>query len=316
MNTRRYAAIDIGTVTCRMLVADVDEQGIHTLDREYGITNLGVGVDATKRLDPQAIARVEAQIRTYLAKLDEYRMEAQPDIPIIAMATSAARDASNADEFTARLRALGIELAVIPGEREAGLSFAGATAAFPGEMVMVTDVGGGSTELIVGRSGEEPLMIHSFNIGCRRVTERFFRSDPPAADEIAAADAWMRAEFQPYFDEMTRRGIVLDRLVAVAGTATSVVSMMKEMAVYRSEEVHGSPVTKAQLAAMRDRMAGMTVEQRRQVVGLDPNRAPVIAAGMFILDTVVDLAGTDGYTTSEADILEGIVMDADRENSR
>lgn len=312
MQTRRFAAIDIGTVTSRMLVADVDDTGIHTLDREYGITNLGEGVDATGMLKPEAIDRVEAKIREYLDTLKTFKTPEHPEIPIIAMATSASRDASNADKFVGRLRSLGIELTVIPGEREAGLSFAGATAAFPGETLMVVDVGGGSSELVVGKAGEEPLMVHSFNIGCRRVTERFFHSDPPMADEVAAADSWMRAEFQWYFDEMRERGIVLDRMVAVAGTATSVVSMHKEMAVYDSSQVHGAPVSKAVLAEMRDRMLGMTVEQRRHIVGLDPDRAPVIAAGMVILCAIVDLAGTDGYTTSEADILDGIVMDAAR----
>ncbi|MDO4891435.1 MAG: hypothetical protein Q3963_08720, partial [Coriobacteriaceae bacterium] len=210
MQTRRFAAIDIGTVTSRMLVADVDDAGIHTLDREYGITNLGEGVDATGMLKPEAIDRVEAKIREYLDTLESFKTPEFPEIPIIAMATSASRDASNADEFVGRLRSLGIELTVIPGEREAGLSFAGATAAFPGETLMVVDVGGGSSELVVGKAGEEPLMVHSFNIGCRRVTERFFHSDPPTAAEVAAADSWMRAEFQWYFDEMRKRGIVLD----------------------------------------------------------------------------------------------------------
>ena len=312
MQTRRYAAIDIGTVTSRMLVADVDDNGIHTLDREYGITNLGEGVDATGMLKPEAIDRVEAKIREYLETLESFKTPEHPEIPIIAMATSASRDASNADEFVERLRGLGIELTVIPGEREAGLSFAGATAAFPGETLMVVDVGGGSSELVVGRAGEEPLMVHSFNIGCRRVTERFFHSDPPTSTEVAAANDWMRAEFQWYFDEMRERGIVLDRMVAVAGTATSVVSMYKSMAVYDSSKVHGAPVSKSMLAEVRDQMLEKTVEQRRHVVGLDPDRAPVIAAGMVILCAIVDLAGTDGYTTSEADILDGIVMDAAR----
>lgn len=312
MQTKRFAAIDIGTVTCRMLVSDVDERGITALDREYGIVNLGEGVDSSGALKPEAIDRVEAKIREYLATLDGFRTAEQPEIPIIAMATSASRDASNADEFVARLRALGIELTVIPGEREASLSFAGATAAFPGETLLVVDVGGGSTELIVGQAGEEPLMVHSFNIGCRRVTERFFHTDPPTPDEVAQADEWMRAQFAEYFAELDRRGIVLNRMVAVAGTATSVVSMEKAMEVYDSSRVHGAPVTKATLDAMRDRLLAMTTEQRRHIVGLDPDRAPVIAAGLLILEAVVDFAGTDGYTTSEADILEGIVMDAAR----
>lgn len=310
MQTKRFAAIDIGTVTCRMLVADVDDRGITTLDREYGIVNLGEGVDATGALKPEAIDRVEAKVREYLATLEGFRTPEQPEIPIVAMATSASRDASNAEEFVERLRALGIELTVIPGEREASLSFAGATAAFPGETLLVVDVGGGSTELIVGRAAEEPLMVHSFNIGCRRVTERFFHTDPPTADEVAAADAWMRPQFGEYFAQMAERGIAIDRMVAVAGTATSIVSIQEAMEVYDSSRVHGSPVTKATLDAVRDRMLSLTVEQRRHVVGLDPDRAPVIAAGTVILEAVVELAGTDGYTTSEADILEGIIMDA------
>ena len=312
MQTKRYAAIDIGTVTCRMLVAEVGPDGITALDREYGIVNLGEGVDATGALKPEAIDRVEAKVREYLETLKGFQTPEQPEIPIIAMATSASRDASNAGEFVERLRALGVELTVIPGEREAALSFAGATAVFPGETLLVVDVGGGSTELIVGRAGEDPLMVRSFNIGCRRVTERFFQADPPAGEEVAEADAWMRAQFKEYFDEAAARGIAIDRMVAVAGTATSVVSIHKEMAVYDSSQVHGFPVTKAVLDGIRDRLLAMTVEQRRHIVGLDPDRAPVIAAGMVILEAVVELAGTDGYTTSEADILEGIVMDAAR----
>ena len=312
MNTCRYAAIDIGTVTCRMLVADVSDAGLTVLHRAYGITNLGEDVDATGMLKPAAIDRVEAKMREYLAELDTFCTPDFPEIPIIAMATSASRDASNAGEFVARLAALGIELTVIPGEREAALTFAGAAAAFPGETIMVVDVGGGSTEVVVGRSGEEPYMAHSFNIGCRRVTERFFHADPPASDEVAAANAWMCEQFQPYFDELAQRGIVLDRLVAVAGTATSIVSIDKAMAVYDSSQVHGTPVSRATLQAVRDRMLGMTVEERRHVVGLDPDRAPVIAAGTLILDAIVGIAGTDGYTTSESDILEGIVLDASK----
>lgn len=312
MESKRYAAIDIGTVTCRMLVADVADGRVTALDREYGITNLGEGVDATGALKPEAIERVTRQVEKYLDTLDTFRTAEQPDIPIIAMATSASRDASNASDFVERLRQLGIELTVIPGEREAGLSFAGATAAFPNETLLVVDVGGGSTELIVGRAGEEPQMVHSFNIGCRRVTERFFHSDPVAASEIAEADAWMRPQFATYFDEMAARGITVDRIVAVAGTATSIVSINLAMTEYDSSRVHGTQVPKATLDAVRDRLAAMTLEERRHVAGLDPQRAPVIVAGAIILEAVVELAGTDGYTVSEADILEGIVLDASK----
>lgn len=306
----RYAAIDIGTVTSRMLVAEVEDGQVRALERKYAITNLGEGVDASGALKPEAIDRTVAKVAEYLQALEAFKTAEQPEIPLVAMATSASRDASNAGEFVERLRALGVELSVIPGEREAGLSFAGATAAFPGETLLVVDVGGGSTELIVGRAGEEPLMVHSFNIGCRRVTERFFDDDPPTAAQMRQAHEWMRGQFAEYFDEMTRRGLAIDRIVAVAGTATSVVSIQREMAVYDSSQVHGSPVSRAALADVHGRLASMTLEERRHVTGLDPQRAPVIVAGTQILQCVVELAGTDGYTASEADILEGIILDA------
>ena len=312
MDPRRYAAIDIGTVTCRLLVAEVNDSGLQVLSRAYAITNLGEGVDASGVLKPEAIERVATKVAEYLQTVDSFRTEACPRIPVIAMATSAARDASNADEFTARLHELGIELTVIPGEREAALSFAGASAAFPGKTLLVTDVGGGSSELVTGLAGADPQLVHSFNIGCRRVTERFFKSDPAAAEEVAQAREWMRAQFQTYFDQLAEQGISPEGMVSVAGTATSVVAIDKALEPYDSSQVHGVFVPKEKLHEVGARMLGMTVEERRHVTGLDPQRAPVIAAGMLILDVLVDLAGLDGFTASEADILEGIVMDADR----
>ncbi len=312
MKPCRYAAIDIGTVTCRLLVAEVGDGGLTVLARSYAITNLGEGVDATGILKPEAIERVARTVAGYLRTVDSFRGPECPRVPVIAMATSAARDASNAKDFTARLSEMGIELTVIPGEREAALSFAGASAAFPGKTLLVTDVGGGSSELVTGLAGADPLLAHSFNIGCRRVTERFFKSDPPAEAEIAQARSWMREQFQGYFEQLAERGISPDGMVAVAGTATSVVAIDKALDPYDSSQVHGVFVPKEKLRAVGARMLGMTLEERRHVVGLDPQRAPVIAAGMLILDAIVDLAGLAGFTASEADILEGIVMEADR----
>ena len=148
----RYAAIDIGTVTCRMLVADIDGQGrLRELDREYEITNLGEGVDATGMLDPRAMERVAAAVGRYRRVLDSLSPAGSPPIQVTAMATSAARDAGNADEFAALLARLGVELAVIPGQKEAALSFKGASSDFPGERLFVVDIGGGSTEVVAVR---------------------------------------------------------------------------------------------------------------------------------------------------------------------
>ena len=177
----RYGALDIGTVTCRLLVADVEDGRIIDVDKEYAITDLGVGVDATGRLSEAAIERVLACVDRYLEVLARYDTPEHPVRRLIAMATSASRDAANGPEFAARLAERGITLAVIPGSREAQLTFLGASSDFPGENLLVVDIGGGSTEVVAGRFGEDPVASHSFNIGCRRVTERFFHDDPPTA---------------------------------------------------------------------------------------------------------------------------------------
>lgn len=192
MHCGRYAAIDIGTVTCRMLVVDVGESGLHELTREYAITNLGEGVDATGELKPEAMERVVRAIDGFLAVRDSLSTPDHPVVRTVAVATSAARDARNAADFAARLRERGIELSVIPGAREAALSFSGASIDFSGERLMVVDVGGGSTEVVMGTGGVEPVCAHSFNVGCRRVTEKFLASDPPAPEELVRARAWIR----------------------------------------------------------------------------------------------------------------------------
>ena len=147
MRCGRYAAIDIGTVTCRMLVVDVGESGLHELTREYAITNLGEGVDATGELKPEAMERVVRAIDGFLAVRDSLSTPDHPVIRTVAVATSAARDARNAADFAARLRERGIELSVIPGAREAALSFSGASIDFLRERLMVVDVGGGEGQI-------------------------------------------------------------------------------------------------------------------------------------------------------------------------
>ena len=225
----RYGALDIGTVTCRLLVADVEDGRIIDVDKEYAITDLGVGVDATGRLSEAAIERVLACVDRYLEVLARYDTPEHPVRRLIAMATSASRDAANGPEFAARLAERGITLAVIPGSREAQLTFLGASSDFPGENLLVVDIGGGSTEVVAGRFGEDPIASHSFNIGCRRVTERFFHDDPPTAGQMDAARQWIRETMAPYFEGLATAGFAIDRVVAVAGTATSVVSIREAM---------------------------------------------------------------------------------------
>lgn len=307
----RYAAIDIGTVTCRMLVADVDAAGaIHEVDREYAITNLGEGVDAAGVLAPAAISRTVETVGGYCAVRDRLAEQGAPIVKTVAVATSASRDAENSDEFVQRLAKLGVVLSVIPGSKEAGLSFSGASCDFPGQDLMVVDIGGGSTEMVVGRAGQAPAWAHSFDIGCRRVTEKFIRTDPPASDELDRAREWVSQQLAQRLGEAGKAGITPERLVAVAGTATTVVAVRDQMRVYDSTKVHKALVTRQQLDRQYAELAAMPLEQRSQVVGLDPGRAPVIVAGLVIMQAVMDAVGVDGFTVSETDILHGIILDA------
>ena len=307
----RYAAIDIGTVTCRMLVADVDAAGaIPEVDREYAITNLGEGVDAAGVLAPAAILRTVETVGGYCAVRDRLAEQGAPIVKTVAVATSASRDAENSDEFVQRLAKLGVVLSVIPGSKEAGLSFSGASCDFPGQDLMVVDIGGGSTEMVVGRAGQAPAWAHSFDIGCRRVTEKFIRTDPPASDELDRAREWVSQQLARRLGEAGKAGITPERLVAVAGTATTVVAVRDQMRVYDSTKVHKALVTRQQLDRQYAELAAMPLEQRSQVVGLDPGRAPVIVAGLVIMQAVMDAVGVDGFTVSETDILHGIILDA------
>jgi exopolyphosphatase / guanosine-5'-triphosphate,3'-diphosphate pyrophosphatase len=302
--------MDIGTVTCRLLLAQVDGMQLTELARRCEITNLGIGVDKTGVLREDAIQRVVAQIAEYVQVVNSFKTSQFPEIPIVAMATSASRDAKNSVVLVEKLRALGVELSVIEGQREAALSFRGASCGFEGENLLVADIGGGSTEIVMGVGGQQPKLAHSFNIGCRRVTERFLGGNPPTAEECEAARAWARQQFAPFFAEARAQGIGISRIVAVAGTATSVVSIDKKMVEYNSAEVHKTTVPKQTLQRIYGNLRSLPLEQRKQVVGLEPARASVIVAGMGILLEVLEAAQCESFTVSESDILQGMILGA------
>ena len=232
------------------------------------------------------------------------------------MATSAARDARNAEEFAALLAAHGVTLAVIPGQREAALSFRGASSDFAGE----APPGGGRGRRL-DRSGGgpggrgDPFKSHSFDIGCRRVTERFFSADPPTDRELAQARAWMRAGMEPFFAAVRAAGFVPDRLVAVAGTATSVVSIHERMEVYDAARVHKAVVSRAVLDEVCARLRSCTLE--RTQAGGGPRSRPRARhrRGPRHLAGGAGLGRSDAsFTVSETDILHGMILDAaDRE---
>jgi exopolyphosphatase/guanosine-5'-triphosphate,3'-diphosphate pyrophosphatase len=192
---------------------------------------------------------------------------------------------------------------------EADLSFRGASSEFPGERLAVVDVGGGSTEVIFGTTQKGVEFAHSFNIGCRRITEMFIHHDPPRAEELAAARAYLHESFS---ERLTSEVVshALQRVVAVAGTATSVVSIDLAMESYDSARVHKTVVPDTTLDAVLNMLASMTEEERKSVVGLEPKRASVIVAGMLILQAVLQVLGKNSFTVSEYDILQGLVMAA------
>ena len=306
---RRLAAIDIGTVTMRLLIADVSQDAIREVVRSTDITHLGEGATASGRLSPEALAGVAEVARRYATILAEHDVER-----VTAYATSASRDAENGDDLVAVMAESGIETRIIDGQHEARLSFAGATWSAAGEGILVIDVGGGSTELILGSAGRadgvlvtDIEQVRSIDVGSRRITELFLRSDPPTHTEIADARAHIARELRPYFDSMRSKPRVL---FSLAGAATSLSAINLELDPYDSEVVHLSCLTGPQLADLVGWLSGMTLAKRREVTGLHPDRAPVIVAGALIIESALALSGLDSTVVSEHDILYGILLES------
>lgn len=312
----RFAAIDIGTVTSRLLVADTDGTQVHDVARAYEVTNLGEGTDATGRLSDQAICRVMQALDGFLRLRDELSTPETPVLATRAVTTSAARDAANVADLLAVFEERGLALEVISGQQEAELTFRGVSMALPlGEPIMVVDVGGGSTEVSFGHGGQAPCVFHSFDIGCRRMTERFLAADPPLPSEMDAAIAWMGEQLRPWAATVPA-DMQGASLFAVAGTATSAISMQKGLAVYDPAKVHGAKLSWEKLKALTMRLAAMNEGEREHVAGLDPRRAPVITAGLLILLEVMDVFAVREFTASESDILQGMISWAAEDQRR
>ena len=301
----RIAAIDIGTVTTRLLVADVSEAGISEVERSTDITHLGSGLAASGVLSDESMDRVADIIGGYAWRTDVLEVEHTS-----AVATSAARDAANTTEFFDLLESRGIRPETIAGQREAELSFSGATYRSSGDGLLVVDVGGGSTELVLGsvRAGSEPILAasHSFDVGSRRLTERYVRTDPPDASQIEAIRTHAAKEMGAFF---TDSEIEPARMISVAGTATTLAAIALEMEPYDPARIQGLELSSAGIRGLTEHLAQMPLQQRRDVVGLHPDRASVIVAGAAILGAVLELSGLDSTTVSDQDILYGILLD-------
>ena len=319
MTRMKIAAIDLGTVSSRMLCAEMEGGSVVASTKRTVITDLGEGVDATGMFAPAAIERVADACAGFAREAREFGAR-----HVSCTLTSAARDASNGGELLDRLRDLGLLPQVIPGEVEARLTFYGVAHDFMGERIAVADSGGGSTELVVGRAGvsdvrpvvaasgevadgpAEPRLkldrAESLDIGCRRVTERFFSSMPPSDGELARASSWMRPHFERYWANLDDRP---DRLVAVGGTVTSLVAMVHELAVYDSSFVHLRALTIGDVEMSVERMRHLTVDEIAALPGIQQKRAPVILAGALIAHELMRAGGYDRLTVSENSLLAG-----------
>ncbi len=303
---RRIAVVDLGTNSTRLLVADVDEDGtLQEIDRRTDVTRLGEGVDATGRLADDAMERVFARLAAYRALADEHGADRS-----IAVATSAVRDAVNGEEFQAAVRDhFGFDVRTITGEEEARLTFLGATAGRDPASgpTLVIDIGGGSTEYVVGTPGEAPDFHVSTRMGSVRFTERHVASDPPAPEEVAAlaeaARETVAAEIAADVRGRVRQGI------AVAGTATSLAAVDQELEPYDPVRVHGYELALGECERMLAMLAALPLHARQNVPGLHPDRAPTIIAGAAILVESMRAFGLDSIETSEADILHGAALD-------
>ena len=301
----RVAAIDQGTNTTRLLVADVEDGRVDEVVRESRITRLGEGVDERRRLLPLPIARVRNCLSDYRRTLESLGAERT-----LLAATSAVRDAENGEAFLGEIEwSYGFETTLLSGDDEAALSFRGASLGrMLSDPVLVVDIGGGSTELVVGDSDGVRAGSSSVDAGSVRMTERFLASHPPRADELADCAAAVRSLLVQRVSEDFRR--LPSRVIGVASTITTFAALDLGLQAYDRERVHGHVLTAEGIDEQLHRLAALPLEERRRVPALDPDRAPVIVAGGIILREVLAHFGFDELEVSERDILDGIALKA------
>jgi exopolyphosphatase / guanosine-5'-triphosphate,3'-diphosphate pyrophosphatase len=298
----RVAVVDIGTNSIRLLIAEVQagESGVETLLRRSQVTRLGHGVDANGRLDPETVERTWRVLSSYREAIDEHGCEAN-----LAVLTSAVRDAADGGAFAQRVRdELGLDAKVLSGDEEAQLTFLGAMSGRPAAMepTVVIDIGGGSTEFVVG-TGRTAGFHVSTPAGVVRMSERHIHADPPEGEELRALRDDTRDVFLSHLPEDERAPI--RRGIAVAGTATSAAAIEMELDPYDPARVHGHQLLLATVELLLARLAEMTEAERREVVGLHPDRAPTIVAGMILLSEAMNVTGLEKVEVSEHDILYG-----------
>ena len=286
----RVAVVDLGTNSTRLLVADVDGEHVAEVSRRTVITRLGEGVDRRRKLLPLPVARVRNVLSEYRREVEELGAER-----VLTIGTSAVRDAENGEAFLGEIEwSYGFATRLLSGEEEAELTRRGVANGRPvAEGTLVLDVGGGSTELITAATRT------SLDVGSVRLTERHLRSDPPTREELDAAAENVRAELPP-----------LDPpdAIGVAGTVTTLAAL--ELGAYDPRRVHGYRLPRPAVDAQLDRLASLPLAERRELPGLEPERAPVIVGGAIVVREVLERYGLDVLEASERDLLHGAALEA------
>lgn len=318
----RVAAIDCGTNSIRLLIADVSKSADGSIEladvhREMRVVRLGQGVDATGLLAEEALERTFAAVKDYAQIIAELATSGQPVEKIQFVATSATRDAGNRQLFVDGIVSrLGVEPLVVSGSTEAALSFAGAASALPTnaqDSVLVVDLGGGSTEFVVGDSNGVKAAL-STDMGCVRFTERYLKSDPPTLSEIDAAKSAILAKLGDVVEVVPL--VEVTQVVGVAGTITTITAQALGLSEYASSSIHGASLGVSAVNDAAEALLRMNREQRSELGFMHPGRVDVIGAGALIWQTiinyVVEVTGgrIESVTSSEHDILDGIALNA------
>ena len=316
------AAIDIGTVTARLALAQVEDGRVIRMAKYTEIVNLGEGVDTTKRLLPEAIHRCVGCVSSYVDYARKEGAEA-----VVCTLTSAARDAENAPDLGMGLASLGLEPMIIPGEIEGALTFLGVSHDFENHRILIADSGGGSTELVVGtlagqlaaqgagqQLGGQQLdinFVESVDLGCRRLTERFnLSSDHPSAEDIDGAHQMAAQMMSEAIGRAQQQCAAPELLVGVGGTATSLIAIRDHLDPYDPSKVHLNHISIDEVLQIEGLLASKTLKEREDITGLQVKRAPVMLAGTILLAELMKNSGFKHLVVSESDLLFGLVITA------
>lgn len=328
------AAIDIGTVTARLALAQVEDGRVIRMAKYTEIVNLGEGVDTTKRLLPEAIHRCVGCVSSYVDYARKEGAEA-----VVCTLTSAARDAENAPDLGMGLASLGLEPMIIPGEIEGALTFLGVSHDFENHRILVADSGGGSTELVVGTLAGQPAaqdagqsagqpaaqgagqqlggqqldinFVESVDLGCRRLTERFnLSSDHPSTEDIDGAHKMAAQMMSEAIGRAQQQCAAPELLVGVGGTATSLIAIRDHLDPYDPSKVHLNHISLDEVLQIEGLLASKTLKEREDITGLQAKRAPVMLAGTILLAELMKNSGFKHLVVSESDLLFGLVITA------